>query len=118
SALFFFQAEDGIRDFHVTGVQTCALPILPDLFLKLVDLANAFLLALAQAGFGGDDLAADILQPASRVFADAGKTLLGRYQLLLQQTLLLVTPVTQADQRQIGRASWRGRLVVWLRAVV
>src|SRR5690606_39829016 len=27
-AFFFFQAEDGIRDFHVTGVQTCALPIL------------------------------------------------------------------------------------------
>src|SRR5690606_12024843 len=27
---FFFQAEDGIRDFHVTGVQTCALPIMPD----------------------------------------------------------------------------------------
>src|SRR5690606_40658673 len=26
-AFFFFQAEDGIRDFHVTGVQTCALPI-------------------------------------------------------------------------------------------
>src|SRR5690606_39490749 len=24
---FFFQAGDGIRDFHVTGVQTCALPI-------------------------------------------------------------------------------------------
>src|SRR5438093_1209979 len=26
---FFFQAEDGIRDWSVTGVQTCALPILP-----------------------------------------------------------------------------------------
>src|SRR5690606_40131807 len=26
-SFFFFQAEDGIRDFHVTGVQTCALPI-------------------------------------------------------------------------------------------
>src|SRR5690625_1495545 len=26
---FFFQAEDGIRDGHVTGVQTCALPIYP-----------------------------------------------------------------------------------------
>src|SRR2546422_7042884 len=25
--LFFFQAEDGIRDVAVTGVQTCALPI-------------------------------------------------------------------------------------------
>src|SRR5439155_4043312 len=28
SILFFYQAEDGIRDGHVTGVQTCALPIL------------------------------------------------------------------------------------------
>src|SRR5690625_4084450 len=27
--MFFFQAEDGIRDGHVTGVQTCALPISP-----------------------------------------------------------------------------------------
>src|SRR6266511_3223081 len=26
-SFFFFQAEDGIRHFHVTGVQTCALPI-------------------------------------------------------------------------------------------
>src|SRR5690606_41001573 len=31
---FFFQAEDGIRDFHVTGVQTCALPILSGLPLE------------------------------------------------------------------------------------
>src|SRR5262249_59225175 len=30
---FFFQAEDGIRDWSVTGVQTCALPI----FLAQVD---------------------------------------------------------------------------------
>src|SRR5256885_12097186 len=28
SGFFFFQAEDGIRDYKVTGVQTCALPIL------------------------------------------------------------------------------------------
>src|SRR5256886_7492313 len=31
---FFFQAEDGIRDLTVTGVQTCALPICED-FAKL-----------------------------------------------------------------------------------
>src|SRR5947209_18263876 len=31
SMLFFFQAEDGIRDIGVTGVQTCALPILKTL---------------------------------------------------------------------------------------
>src|SRR6266851_5940664 len=30
---FFFQAEDGIRDRDVTGVQTCALPILPERML-------------------------------------------------------------------------------------
>src|SRR5256884_964939 len=30
SLVFFFQAEDGIRDVAVTGVQTCALPILGD----------------------------------------------------------------------------------------
>src|SRR2546426_4772358 len=28
---FFFQAEDGIRDYKVTGVQTCALPIVKQL---------------------------------------------------------------------------------------
>ena len=28
--VFFFQAEDGIRDIGVTGVQTCALPIFED----------------------------------------------------------------------------------------
>src|SRR5437016_7991139 len=28
--IFFFQAEDGIRDWSVTGVQTCALPIFSD----------------------------------------------------------------------------------------
>src|SRR5438067_10343539 len=47
---FFFQAEDGIRDRNVTGVQTCALPILriwvkPDQLTKLgmtvTDLTNA-----------------------------------------------------------------------------
>src|SRR5258708_21637249 len=31
--IFFFQAEDGIRDDLVTGVQTCALPILRPIFV-------------------------------------------------------------------------------------
>ena len=34
---FFFQAEDGIRDRLVTGVQTCALPICP-LFCVMIQL--------------------------------------------------------------------------------
>src|SRR5688572_32322420 len=36
--VFFFQAEDGIRDLTVTGVQTCALPIYR---LFLLDSANS-----------------------------------------------------------------------------
>src|SRR5256885_8296226 len=31
---FFFQAEDGIRDYKVTGVQTCALPISEQIFVE------------------------------------------------------------------------------------
>src|SRR3989440_7859752 len=43
--LFFFQAEDGIRDLIVTGVQTCALPIFQSLHFqhhrfRITDLAQ------------------------------------------------------------------------------
>ena len=37
---FFFQAEDGIRDTSVTGVQTCALPICSILFNTYILLAE------------------------------------------------------------------------------
>src|SRR5437667_9313895 len=38
---FFFQAEDGIRDRDVTGVQTCALPILPPFRLTICGLQHS-----------------------------------------------------------------------------
>src|SRR5437763_14089253 len=37
---FFFQAEDGIRDTSVTGVQTCALPILENCIARAVTLGD------------------------------------------------------------------------------
>src|SRR2546430_3643035 len=40
SCFFFFQAEDGIRDLTVTGVQTCALPISPE---PLFDVATGMI---------------------------------------------------------------------------
>src|SRR2546430_11482553 len=51
---FFFQAEDGIRDLTVTGVQTCALPICITLFIAIVVLLTlgfpvAFALAISAA---------------------------------------------------------------------
>src|SRR2546429_9506544 len=39
---FFFQAEDGIRDVAVTGVQTCALPILATKRKKIAVLGLSF----------------------------------------------------------------------------
>src|SRR5690606_39288081 len=44
-SLFIFQAEDGIRVFHVTGVQTCALPI-----LDLVPLRDRDILRMVPVG--------------------------------------------------------------------
>src|SRR5256885_13285074 len=37
---FFFQAEDGIRDYKVTGVQTCALPIFTERRFRAGDVAE------------------------------------------------------------------------------
>src|SRR5690606_3043188 len=47
--IFFFQAEDGIRDFHVTGVQTCALPISPAMRQLITKLKCADYLTLVAA---------------------------------------------------------------------
>src|SRR5207248_8281407 len=52
---FFFQAEDGIRDRTVTGVQTCALPIYVHPFSDLFD----------------GRLAAELLEERRRALADA-----------------------------------------------
>src|SRR5690349_23182849 len=45
---FFFQAEDGIRDLYVTGVQTCALPI-----SAISRLENTLRIAAAISGSNG-----------------------------------------------------------------
>src|SRR5690606_39701935 len=45
-----FQAEDGIRDFHVTGVQTCALPIFTEVPRPLVSLPASYALCLDEPG--------------------------------------------------------------------
>src|SRR5690606_40004152 len=57
--LFFFQAEDGIRDFHVTGVQTCALPIF-----------NVILMFEGEEEFGSPSLPAFIEANRDRLACD------------------------------------------------
>src|SRR3989454_1494555 len=52
---FFFQAEDGIRDYKVTGVQTCALPICPPAPYRAVPKQRARVLGPRDnAGRGGE----------------------------------------------------------------
>src|SRR6266513_5370987 len=48
--VFFFQAEDGIRDRNVTGVQTCALPILPDVTIPMPEDVEAARRSDGEAG--------------------------------------------------------------------
>src|SRR5256885_6712176 len=54
TCFFFFQAEDGIRDYKVTGVQTCALPISASLAESPVPSTDAALVArhVHEHGYG------------------------------------------------------------------
>src|SRR5437870_13345029 len=74
---FFFQAEDGIRDGHVTGVQTCALPIsyfdgMPAAPPPIKDIRAGRVLCLL-----GDSITTDHISPAGsiRKTSPAGKYL-------------------------------------------
>src|SRR5256885_6776511 len=84
---FFFQAEDGIRDYKVTGVQTCALPI--------------------SAGRA----AARIARPSPRAVIDLGAD--GRWAMRrasgAESRHSLCPPGSAAQRHQIGRASCRER---------
>src|SRR5690606_40583465 len=57
----FFQAEDGIRDFHVTGVQTCALPIYQE--IKLI--TESSIPTICEVRSGGIQLMKPLLLHAS-----------------------------------------------------
>src|SRR5690606_40683797 len=70
-----FQAEDGIRDFHVTGVQTCALPISPTIKEIQEQCFNNVILVVPQSHFGGADLFSETVQgppPQARTESTGG----------------------------------------------
>src|SRR5690625_5993864 len=69
---FFFQAEDGIRDGHVTGVQTCALPISA---VNVADIStiDSFCLRFLKKYYYAIDL-----DPNFRVLADESERKIGR----------------------------------------
>src|SRR5690349_21935735 len=83
---FFFQAEDGIRDLYVTGVQTCALPISSEA------LGSCAALPPAAAGSGKTATAGALARAAARALAAAAGS------------------VGKCVTNKIGRASCRERV--------
>src|SRR5260370_16318303 len=87
-SFFFFQAEDGIRDSSVTGVQTCALPILEAAESAEAEMAKSTTLV------GGDREAQSFLSPETLRLAisesaeDAGEVL---------------AYATRSEERRVGK---------------
>src|SRR5205807_5447427 len=76
---FFFQAEDGIRDYKVTGVQTCALPI-----------------------FGGIATAIRALKPEARIIGveTRGADVMSQS---LAAGKLVELPAIRSEERRVGK---------------
>src|SRR5699024_11383981 len=93
---FFCQAEDGIRDRNVTGVQTCALPILGQREYLAAIRKNAVTFGVGPAGTGKTYLAV-----AMAVKAFKSKDV---------SRIVLTRPAVEAGEKlEIGRASCRER---------
>src|SRR5256885_16428096 len=93
--MFFFQAEDGIRDYKVTGVQTCALPISQQL--------AALTTASAQIAIVGTNVAA--ATEALRVTQE-------RYRLGAGTLLDLLTAQANMTQAEVNQVSARYNYVI------
>src|SRR5690606_40762714 len=99
------QAEDGIRDFHVTGVQTCALPILA-----------AEQLAIREVWVGCDTFRRTLnfgLQEVQRVRVPVGE--LAALNIVGEIAKQACARNRSIEYSEIGRASCRER--VWISVV-
>src|SRR5438034_5408633 len=99
SSCFFFQAEDGIRDHCVTGVQTCALPILPPI---VHDVSYPF----AMVNRGKRSLAVDLKTSEGQEIL---RRLVGRADIIVEQFRPGVMARLGADYD--GLAMWNPKLI-------
>src|SRR5690606_38931320 len=104
---FFFQAEDGIRDFHVTGVQTCALPILEHRLTSRALDTEAFRHPLAGSGIRPvtvDSWRKDLVYPTHCSFPNVpGRT--GEIKPWKGQPNTACMPASQAAAASMARIS-------------
>src|SRR5256885_2402312 len=79
---FFFQAEDGIRDYKVTGVQTCALPIYrPGVLAQVAEILGlqaVSVKSVVQKGLGEDARLAMVMHPVQESKFHAAVELIAR----------------------------------------
>src|SRR5256885_2563567 len=66
--VFFFQAEDGIRDYKVTGVQTCALPISLGTAVELLAAVPSIVYGMWGLMVFGPVLSTYVQQPLQKLF--------------------------------------------------
>src|SRR5205807_5909127 len=86
---FFFQAEDGIRDYKVTGVQTCALPIC----------------VMRRMSVSTGPIDTDILRIALLRVADAAASGASRFPAVMA---VLRKDPPRSEERRVGK-EWRSR---------
>src|SRR5207253_5202685 len=92
---FFFQAEDGIRDGHVTGVQTCALPIFP----SCENVENA----RAKSGLGFTSC-----RTGASVLGSTATSKPPRYEKLLSPKSWFGIFIGRSEERRVGKeCRWR-----------
>src|SRR5439155_18026745 len=98
--------EDGIRDGHVTGVQTCALPIL----LRAVSLNDRRLSRLVSFSYVGKLCVAASIAGASTWIASAA--LIGmrcRLSAILAVSTVVGSTVARSEERRVGKECRRAR---------
>src|SRR5207247_8212499 len=96
SCLFFFQAEDGIRDPLVTGVQTCALPIFRN-WLAIV--------VLPVPGLPSRRNNLPFAKPPARISSSPATPVA---QFLIQAPSSATLTVNRSEERRVGKGprSW------------
>src|SRR2546425_7116829 len=114
SCFFFFQAEDGIRDKLVTGVQTCALPISPPSALRFwlsLGLAYMVLVTLLAAQIARDPRGRAHLMPLLAAGkATSSLTCAGYFVFSLPAFLYLANALVDGALALVALGAWA---VVW-----
>src|SRR5258706_5511469 len=87
--LFFFQAEDGIRDWSVTGVQTCALPI--------------YLHAVGDAGLAPGELVEEAFRPAAAIGQHVVGADLSEPSVVHVEHRLVRRESERSEERRVGK---------------